>query len=210
MNNRRDRSPLVLALTLALLTGGAGSLVACGGASRPDGQAGLLPAGSAAPDLSAPDQTGKVRRIAEEKGHPLVVYFYPKDGTPGCTKEACAFRDAWDRYKQAGVEIFGVSADDQKSHEQFAKEQHLPFPIVADPQHAWSTAFGVSTKLGMDSRVSFLIDPSGKVARVYPKVDPALHADDVLKDAAALMPASGHAGGAVPAPASSGASAPSP
>jgi peroxiredoxin Q/BCP len=190
-----DRPALVLALTLAL----AALLPACGSATRPDGSTGLLPAGSAAPDLSAPDQTGKVRRIADERGHPLVVYFYPKDGTPGCTKEACAFRDSWERYRQAGVQIFGVSADDQKSHEQFAKEQHLPFPIVADPTHAWSTAFGVSTKLGMDSRVSFLIDPSGKVARIYPKVDPALHADDVLKDAAALT------GGAplVPAPAGS-------
>jgi peroxiredoxin Q/BCP len=142
--------------------------------------------GSAVPDLSGPDQSGKVHRVAEERGHALVVYFYPKDGTPGCTREACAFRDAWDRYQKAGVQIFGVSADDQKSHEQFAKEQKLPFPIVADPSHAWSGAFGVSTKLGMDSRVSFLVDPSGKVAKVYPNVDPGLHADEVLKDAAAL------------------------
>jgi thioredoxin-dependent peroxiredoxin len=162
----------------------------CGAASRPDGGSGLLPAGSAAPDLSAVDQTGKTRRIAEERGHPLIVYFYPKDGTPGCTKEACAFRDTWDRYQQAGVQIFGVSADDQKSHEQFAKEQHLPFPIVADPGHAWSAAFGVSTRLGMDARVSFLIDGSGKVTKVYPNVDPAVHADQVLKDAAGL--AGGH------------------
>jgi peroxiredoxin Q/BCP len=171
---------LPLALTLAL-TG-------CGATTRTDGGTGLLPSGSAAPDLSAPDQTGKVRRIAEERGHPLVVYFYPKDGTPGCTKEACAFRDSWDRYQNAGVQIFGVSADDQKSHEQFAKEQKLPFPIVADPSHAWSTAFGVTTKLGMDMRVSFLVDGGGKIAKVYPNVDPALHADQVLKDAAALGP----------------------
>ena len=160
----------------------------CGAATRPDGGTGLLPAGSAAPDLSAPDQAGKTRRIADERGHALVVYFYPKDNTPGCTKEACAFRDAWARYQKAGVQIFGVSADDQKSHETFAKEQKLPFPILADPGHAWSTAFGVSTKLGMASRVSFLIDPAGKVAKVYPDVDPGLHADDVLKDASALAP----------------------
>ena len=85
------------------------------------------------------------------------------------------------------MQIYGVSSDDQKSHEQFAKEQHLPFPIVADPGHAWSAAFGVPTKLGIDSRVSFLIDPSGKVAKVYPDVDPGIHADEVLKDAAALV-----------------------
>jgi peroxiredoxin Q/BCP len=127
-----------------------------------------------------------VRRIADERGHPLVVFFYPKDGTPGCTKEACAFRDAWERYRQAGVQVFGISADEQRSHEQFAKEQRLPFPIVADPAHAWSSAFGVTTRLGMDARVSFLVDGSGKVANVYPHVDPALHADEVLRDAAAL------------------------
>jgi peroxiredoxin Q/BCP len=148
--------------------------------------AALLPAGSAAPDLGGTDQQGKAHRIADEHGHPLVVYFYPKDGTPGCTKEACAFRDTWDRFQKAGVQIYGVSADDQKSHEAFAKEEKLPFPILADPGHAWSTAFGVPTKLGMDSRVSFLIDPSGKIAKVYPNVDPAIHADEVLKDAAAL------------------------
>jgi len=183
-----DRSKLPVLVIAATLF--SAFLPACGAASRPDGGSGLLPTGSAVPDLSAPDQTGKVRSVAAERGHPLVVYFYPKDGTPGCTKEACAFRDSWERYTKAGVQIFGVSADDQKSHEQFAKEQHLPFPIVADPTHAWSTAFGVTTKLGMDSRVSFLVDASGKVARIYPDVDPALHADQVLKDVAALKPPS--------------------
>jgi peroxiredoxin Q/BCP len=146
----------------------------------------MLVVGSRVPDLAAPDQTGKMRRITDERGHPLVVYFYPKDGTPGCTKEACAFRDAWERFRQAGVQIYGVSSDDQKSHEQFAKEQKLPFPIVADPTHAWSDAFGVKTRLGMDARVSFLIDATGRVAKAYPNVDPGLHADEVLRDAAAL------------------------
>jgi thioredoxin-dependent peroxiredoxin len=164
------------------------ALAGCSAATRADGGVGLLPPGAAAPDLAATDQTGKVRRITEERGHPLVVYFYPKDGTPGCTKEACAFRDQWERYQKAGVQIFGVSADDQKSHEQFAKEQHLPFPIVADPSHDWSKAFGVSTKLGMDMRVSFLVDGGGKIVKVYPDVDPGVHADQVLKDAAALAP----------------------
>jgi peroxiredoxin Q/BCP len=146
----------------------------------------LLAPGSVVPDLSGPDQAGTMRRVADERGHPLVVFFYPKDGTPGCTKEACAFRDAWERYRQAGVQVFGVSADEQKSHEQFAKEQRLPFPIVADPGHAWSAAFGVTTRLGMDARVSFLVDGSGKVVKAYPRVDPGLHADEVLADAAAL------------------------
>jgi peroxiredoxin Q/BCP len=175
-------------LLLATLAASTLSLAACGASTRPDGGSGLLAAGSAAPDLAASDQAGKTHRIAEERGHALIVYFYPKDATPGCTKEACAFRDAWDRYQKAGVQIFGVSADDQRSHESFAKEQKLPFPILADPSHAWSAAFGVPTKLGMDTRVSFLIDPAGKVAKVYPAVDPGIHADEVLKDAAALAP----------------------
>jgi peroxiredoxin Q/BCP len=173
------RSALVLAVAFGLVCAG------CSATTRPDGGSGLLTAGSAAPDLAAADQNGKMHRIMDERGHPLVVYFYPKDGTPGCTKEACAFRDAWDRFQKAGVQIYGVSSDDQKSHEQFAKEQHLPFPILADPSHAWSSAFGVGTRLGMDARVSFLIDASGKVVKAYPNVDPALHADEVLHDAAA-------------------------
>jgi peroxiredoxin Q/BCP len=190
----------VLRLTLVGLVGlvGAAALAGCGAATRPDGGNGLLAAGTAAPDLTAVDQTGKTQRIAAEKGHPLVVYFYPKDGTPGCTREACAFRDTWERYQKAGVQVFGVSADDQKSHETFAKEQHLPFPIVADPGHAWSAAFGVPTKLGMDSRVSFLIDAGGKIAKVYPNVDPGVHADAVLKDA---VGAAGDSAGNTAAPA---------
>lgn len=171
-------SPLVLASSLAL--------VACGGAQRADGGTGLLPVGSPAPDLAAPDQAGKIHTLAEERGHPVIVYFYPKDGTPGCTKEACAFRDTWKSYTDAGVQVFGVSADDEKSHQEFAKEQKLPFPILADPGHKWITAFGVATRLGMASRVSFLLDKDGKVAKIYPDVDPAFHADQVLKDAAAL------------------------
>ena len=171
------------------LCGLLGIFPACGATTRPGGGSGLLPRGAPAPDLSASDQTGAVHRVSDERGHALVVYFYPKDGTPGCTREACAFRDAWQRFQMAGVQVFGISADDQKSHEQFAHEQHLPFPILADPSHAWSSAFGVANVLGMDARVSFLIDPSGKVARVYPNVDPAIHADEVLSDAASFVTA---------------------
>jgi len=169
-----------------LLLVGAAALFACGATQRPDGGSGLLPTGATAPALSALDQHGKTQSVGAERGHPLVVYFYPKDGTPGCTKEACAFRDAWDRFKTAGVQIFGVSADDQKSHEQFAKEEKLPFPLLADPDHVWSRAFGVSTTLGMTSRVTFLVGPDGKVAKVYPDVDPGVHATEVLQDAATL------------------------
>lgn len=161
------------------------AVVGCGATRRPDGGEGLLPIGSDAPALSAVDQNGKEHRLADEKGRPVVVYFYPKDGTPGCTKEACAFRDAWDRFTAANVQVFGVSTDDAKSHEEFAKEQKLPFPILADPDGKWMSAFGVPSRLGMASRVSFLVDAKGKIAKVYPNVDPGIHADEVLKDAEA-------------------------
>ncbi len=160
--------------------------LACGATRRPDGGEGLLPVGASPPELTSIDQNGKVHRLSEERGHPLIVYFYPRDGTPGCTREACAFRDAWDGYGKAGVQIFGISSDDQKSHAQFAKEEKLPFPILADPNETWIRAFGVPVRLGMASRVSFLLDKNGKVAKVYPDVDPGLHAEQVLADAAAL------------------------
>src|SRR5262245_29716920 len=174
------------ALSALLFAGVLAALAGCGATKRPDGGEGMLAAGAGAPDLAAVDQNGKRHRLSEERGHAVVVYFYPKDDTPGCTKEACAFRDTWSRFQQAGVQVFGVSADDQKSHEQFAKEQKLPFPILADTDKTWIKAFGVSMTLGMASRVSFLVDGSGKIAKVYADVDPALHADEVLKDAAAL------------------------
>jgi len=162
------------------------SLLGCGAAVRPDGGHGLLPAGSPAPDVSAPDQLGHVHRLAEERGRPVVVYFYPRDATPGCTREACAFRDSWDRYRHAGIDVFGVSTQDVASHARFAQEKHLPFPLLADPSGTWVAAFGVPVRLGMAARVSFLIGRDGRVAKVYPEVDPGVHAGQILADAAGL------------------------
>jgi len=204
-------------IVLPLLTAALLSFVAlfgCGSTQRPDGGEGLLPVGSPAPDLFAADQNGAIQRLADQRGRALVVYFYPKDGTPGCTEEACAFRDAWDRFKRANVVVFGVSTDDRESHEAFSKEHQLPFPLLSDPDGTWLQAFGVPTKGGMASRVTFLIDPDGKVAKVYPDVDPALHADQVLKDAAALTGAATEdaskpaQGAATAAPTTDAASAP--
>ena len=175
------RTLLTIPLALVALTA-----LGCGATTRPDGGSGPLPVGSSPPDLTALDQHGKTHRLSEERGHPTVVFFYPKDGTPGCTTEACAFRDAWDRFQKAGVQVLGVSADDQKSHEEFSKEEKLPFPILADPDHVWAKAFGVPLRLGMTSRVSFLLDAEGKVAKVYPDVDPGVHASEVLADAGRL------------------------
>jgi peroxiredoxin Q/BCP len=159
--------------------------VLSGGCARTHGHE-MLKTGTEPPALTGLDQNGVTHTLQQERGHPVVVYFYPKDATPGCTKEACAFRDVWDKYKAAGVQVFGVSADDQRSHEKFATNQKLPFPIIADPDHHWIEAFGVPTRLGFASRVSFLLGPDGKVAKVYPNVDPGVHAAQVLEDAKKL------------------------
>jgi peroxiredoxin Q/BCP len=144
--------------------------------------AGLLPPGSGVPDLSGVDQEGKVQRLSEARGHPVVVYFYPRDATPGCTREACAFRDVWEKYQAASVRLFGVSRDPQGSHARFAEEHRLPFPLIADTEATWAKAFGVPTTLGRFARVSFVVGPDGKVVKAYPNVDPGIHAMQVLED----------------------------
>ncbi len=110
----------------------------------------------------------------------MVVFFYPRDGTPGCTREACAFRDAWDRYVAAGVQVVGVSNDDVASHAEFVREHTLPFPLLADTESRLAHAFGVPERLGMLSRVTFVLDGQGIVRAVYRDVDPGVHADEVL------------------------------
>jgi len=146
----------------------------------------LLAVGAQVPDLTGTDQHGTQHRLADSVGHPLLVYFYPKDATPGCTKEACAFRDVWKRFEEQGVTLYGVSRDDQASHAKFAAEHHLPFPLIADPSGAWEHAFGVPDHDGKSARTSFLFDAHGHLAQVYPKVDPGVHADQVLTDVARL------------------------
>ena len=159
--------------------------VSCGASAvRPDGGVGLLPAGALAPDLVAYDVDDKPTRLADLRGKPVVVYFYPKDGTPGCTKEACAFRDAWARYERAGVAVVGVSDDSRAKHRSFQREHKLPFPLVADETGAVGRSYGVKRGLIGYSRVSFLVDAQGKIQRVWPDVDPGVHATEVLGAAA--------------------------
>jgi peroxiredoxin Q/BCP len=166
-------------------------LAACSSGQRPDGGNGLLQAGAEAPALAARDHEDREVSLKASRGSPVVVYFYPKDGTPGCTEEACAFRDAWDRFVSAGVLVIGVSSDSRESHRKFAAEHELPFPLVADEKREWSQAFGVDSFMGMNRRVSFLIARDGIIAKVYPDVDPAQHATQVLEDAASLPATSG-------------------
>jgi peroxiredoxin Q/BCP len=168
-------------LFLALAACGNG----CGGAKGHTDQSKVLVVNAEVPALVRVDHRGQV--VSLRGAPPTLLYFYPKDGTPGCTKEACAFRDAWQKYEQAGLRVVGVSIDDEKSHREFAEEHQLQFSLIADPEHTWSDAFGVGRFLGTaDERVSFLIDAAGKVKKVYEDVDPGVHADEVLADARAL------------------------
>ena len=176
-----------IVIAAVVIAGSAGLFVACGGSQRrPDGGQGLLPVGASAPDFAATTQSGEHVQLSALRGHPVVAYFYPKDGTPGCTKEACAFRNTWKRYEAANVSIIGISADSETSHRDFQKKHELPFPLAADESNAIAKSYGVKTVLGMDMRVTFLIDKDGKVAHVWPDVDPGVHADQVLADAEAL------------------------
>jgi len=163
------------------------SASACAGKQHADGAGEkqvFLKAGAEVPPLVRVDHRGKVVSLRSET--PTLVYFYPRDGTPGCTKEACAFRDAWQKYEIAGLRVIGVSSDTEADHRKFAEEHGLPFSLIADPEHVWSNAFGVSTFAGLDSRVSFLIDGTGHVVKAYEDVDPGVHASEVLEDAERL------------------------
>jgi peroxiredoxin Q/BCP len=178
------RSTSFTLLALGLVVGvGAMSLVARRRAAAAES---LLAVGSVAPELEGPDQSGTVQQLSQTRGSPTVVYFYPMDETPGCTKEACAFRDIWTKFEQAHVKIFGVSLDGKESHAKFAAKYNLPFPLIADTGGVWAAAFGVPRHMTRFSRVSFLLDATGKVAKIYPDVDPGVHAAQVLADAQAL------------------------
>lgn len=146
--------------------------------------------GEAAPAFSLPDQTGTTRSLDDYRGRWLVLYFYPKDDTPGCTTEACNFRDDIFKFREAGAEIVGVSLDDVESHEAFAEKYSLPFPLLADADHAVATAYGVLTKMGPMSfakRETFIIAPDGTIALHYAKVKPDEHSAQVLADLTRLM-----------------------
>lgn len=154
----------------------------------------MLTVGDKAPDFRLPDQDGTEHTLSEVKGQWALVYFYPKDDTPGCTKEACGMRDAFPKFKKLGLTVFGVSVDSVKKHAKFAEKYQLPFILLADEQKEMVEAYGVWGKkkfMGREymgtNRVSFLIDPKGKIAKVYPQVKPEVHAEEVLADVKALQ-----------------------
>jgi thioredoxin-dependent peroxiredoxin len=148
----------------------------------------LLSVGDKAPRFSTVDQDGRDVSLADFKGRKVVLYFYPKDDTPGCTKEACSFRDAWARFRKRRVAVLGVSVDDEKSHKKFAEKFSLPVTLLADPDKTIVRDYGVWGQKSMygrkymgTHRVTYLIDEKGTIAAVWPKVKPEGHAEETLE-----------------------------
>ncbi|HEY0179384.1 MAG TPA: peroxiredoxin [Dokdonella sp.] len=169
-------------LALALLALAAPAFAAAEAAAGPA-------VGQAAPDFRLQDQNGDWHTLAGERGKWIVLYFYPKDFTPGCTTEVCTFRDDIVALRKAGADVFGVSLDDVKSHAEFAAKYHVPFRLLSDADQAVAKRYGVLTsKAGVSyaRRETFLIDPQGQVAKRYQDVDPKENSKQVLADLAAL------------------------
>jgi len=144
--------------------------------------------GKPAPDFSLRDQTGEMHTLSDYKGQWVLLYFYPKDDTPGCTVEACTFRDRYEDFKKTSLKIFGISTDDVKSHKAFAEKYGLPFTILADPKAKVTKKYGVKNPiLNMAKRHSFLIDPESKIQKIYKNVTPADHPEEILNDLKGLQ-----------------------
>jgi peroxiredoxin Q/BCP len=154
------------------------TLVAAVGCSHSSGA--LLPVGAPAPTFAVTAHDGQRIALDELRGKWVALYFYPKDDTPGCTKEACGFRDASKPLEDAGVVVLGVSEQDAASHSAFAEKYHLPFPLLPDDKGEIAAAYHVPVTVGFAKRVTYLIDREGRVARVWPTVTPTGHAQEIL------------------------------
>ena len=148
-----------------------------------------LSIGALAPNFTLPDQNDTPQSLADFRGEWILIYFYPKDDTPGCTKEACTIRDSFPEFKKLKLRVFGISADSVKKHKKFEEKYKLPFTLLADEEKKVLNAYGVWAKkkfMGREYmgilRNSFLIDPTGKIAKIYEQVKPSEHADEVLRD----------------------------
>ena len=138
-------------------------------------------AGDNAPDFEGPTTEGKTLGLKDFLGKKnVVLYFYPKDNTPGCTKEACSFRDNLQPIRSLGAEIIGVSVDSVESHKKFSTKFSLPFPLISDKEKRIATAYGVLRVTGTTNRVTFIIDKNGKIAKIFPKVDVSKHTEEVV------------------------------
>lgn len=147
----------------------------------------LLPVGGKAPAFSLKNAAGKTVKLSDFKGKKVVLYFYPKDLTPGCTTEACGFRDDYSLLQQHGVEVIGVSADEVASHQKFVEKHSLPFPLLSDPDHTMIEKYGAWVEKSMYgkkywgvARITYVIDEEGRIAHVFPKVKPDGHSQEIL------------------------------
>jgi thioredoxin-dependent peroxiredoxin len=173
-----------VSLVVLAVLAGLGSSCAKNDAKKPDApseEATVAPlaVGAPAPTLTVKSHDGHVLELAK-LGKPAVVYFYPKDDTPGCTVEAQEIRDLWKEIQGTGAVVVGVSTDGEASHRAFAEKYELPFFLVPDEDHTVAKAFGVAIKNGKAARVSFVLDASGRVAKVFPKVTPKGHGAELL------------------------------
>lgn len=145
--------------------------------------------GDVAPDFELPDQDGQLHSLEDYRDAWVVLYFYPKDETPGCTTEACEFRDDIFAFREANAQVLGISLDDVESHKKFAEKYSLPFPLLADTDGIVADRYGVKTRMfGMTvaKRQTFIIGPDGRIVKHYEKVKPDTHSDDVLSDLESL------------------------
>jgi len=182
---------LIRVLLLLMLTAAPCALLAADA-----GDAATAQVGQAAPDFKLQDQKGDWHTLAQHRGQWVVLYFYPKDFTPGCTTEVCTFRDDVHKLHKAGALVLGVSLDDVKSHADFAEKYHVPFPLLSDKDQVAAKEYGVLTfsqkmNLSYAKRETFLIDPQGKITKHYSDVDPKANSAQVLADLAALKKAAG-------------------
>ena len=184
-----SRSALALVCSLAMLVAVGGCRDEAAGnkpAPRPTaepaepGEGNLLPVGAEAPAFDTVAHDGSRVQLGALRGTPVVLYFYPKDETPGCTAEAEAFRDDSAELQALGARVFGVSLDTIESHKEFAQNHQLTFPLIADAGGAIAARYGVSTRSGFAERVTFIIGADGKIARVFPEVRVSGHSDEVL------------------------------
>lgn len=153
----------------------------------------FLKQGDKAPEFTLPDKEGNLHTLSDHKGEWVLVYFYPKDDTPGCTQEACSIRDTFDEFKKLEARVFGVSVDSVESHEKFARKYDLPFTLLSDSDKTVVKNYGVWEKNEVDGqeqgstkRTSFLVGPDGNIAKVYEDVDPKSHAEEVIGDIESL------------------------
>ncbi len=148
----------------------------------------MLKEGDAAPDFQTRDEQGNEVKLSDFRGQKVALYFYPKDDTPGCTKEACSFRDNYSTVEESGIKVLGVSLDDEASHQAFISKFNLPFTLLSDTDHSVSDAYGVygeqtwgDKKFMGVARKTFLIDEEGKIKKVFDKVNVEAHADEVVE-----------------------------